>query len=141
MEEEVKNSTDAAASKAAKKGYSIWSLMVIMTLLAVWLAIPRRATIRDFNLPGQYFFVFHQVTLWTIVGAAIWLLSGCRKLVAVAFGIAILIVWTPIFWTLSEIALTGKVGASVAFMDYIGLTKVYTRIYDTIGWAFGYEPN
>ncbi len=56
MEEEVKNSTDAAASKAAKKGYSIWSLMVIMTLLAVWLAIPRRATIRDFNLPGQYLF-------------------------------------------------------------------------------------
>ena len=124
-----------------KKSYSIWSVLVIMTLLAVWFAIPRRTTAEHFNLASQYFFVLHQVTLWMIIGVLCWLLSGRRKLVAIAFGIAIVVVWTPIFWTLCEIAYSGKVGASVAFMDYIGLTAIYTRIYDTIGWAFGYGPS
>ncbi len=31
------------ASSAPKRGYSIWSLLVIMTMLAVWLAVPRRS--------------------------------------------------------------------------------------------------
>ncbi len=62
-----------AASKeltAPKRGYSIWSLLVIMTLLAVWMAIPRTVSLGKWPESVLVFFiVFHQLTLWSLVGS------------------------------------------------------------------------
>lgn len=60
------------------KGYSIWSLMVIMTLLAVWLAVPRRWEFERRYL--ELFIVFHQLMLWLLVGSLIWNVTGRKRI-------------------------------------------------------------
>ncbi len=54
-----------------KRGYSIWSLLVLTTLIAVVLAIPRR--IASGRVLFSFFILSHQVSLWLLVGLS----CGC----------------------------------------------------------------
>lgn len=129
---------DSDTSGASHKGCSIWSLLVIMTLLAVWMAIPRRITSHAY--PVHVFFIGHQIALWLVVGIGLWLVLGKRTLLLVTILAAIVIVWLPIGLSVIETALTGTVGNTKCeqFVRYLGLHGFYTFVYRGLFTGLGY---
>lgn len=116
-----------------KKGYSIWSLLVVMTLLAVWLAVPRTLSIG--KLPEiflVFFIVLHQITFWVLIGCVIGLVSGRLRV-----AIGLLVVIPTIFGVLAtaERYLFHSEYVS-AWTLQTGLVDVLQPIYKAIAEAF-----
>lgn len=132
---------------AGKKGYSIWSLLVIMTLLAVWLAMPRhfsRWTIA--GLDPTFFSMCctlcHLASLWLLLGNLVWLLAGRSRLVLSIGTVVALLFWGPIVLAFLEGLCTdaGDHPRLRAAMSALGLYQGYVDFYDRLyGWL-GYEP-
>ncbi len=57
-----------------KKGYSIWSLLVTMTLLAVWMAV--REGGQETVYHAEIIFVVHQLVALAVVGSLLWTVTG-----------------------------------------------------------------
>lgn len=124
-----------------KDRYSIWSLLVVMTLLAVWLAVPRRISVGqwpDFLL--LMFVMVHQLALWVIVAYVLWVVSSKRRFVLYALATLIFVLWAPIVGMICEQELLGS--------DYIrawlyrsGLHYLLGPFYNAIFEAFGYGPD
>lgn len=131
----------------AKKGYSIWSLFMIMTLLAVWLALPRHFSQWTIAGVNPTFFsmcctLCHLALLWLLLGTLFWMLAGMRRLVVYFVAMAALLFWTPIVLAFIEGLFTdaGDHPRLRAVMSAVGLYQGYIDFYDKLyGW-FGYEP-
>lgn len=139
MEAGVTDSTDIVPS-VAKKGYSIWSLMVIMTLLAVLLALPKPT-----RAYGPLLHVFlaasHQIALWGLFGRMIWMLLGKRRSVLIFEAILVVIVWGPLFAIIAEDVISGsRQGVVRGVLKAVGLFDGYGAMYQWIFRTFGYGP-
>ena len=123
-----------------KKSYSIWSLLVIVTLLAVWLAVPRA-----WNLPGvdniqeEFFFLCHQVVLWCTVFVFIWLSLGRRRLVLwLCMGLLVL-AWGPLcLWLMEAVIRDRYDGVVDQALHGSGLYDPYSTLYGTLHENLGY---
>ncbi len=122
-----------------KQGYSIWSLLVITTLLAILLAMPKPT--RDFG-PVLHIFLSasHQVALWVLCGRLIWMLLGKRRSVLIIESIVVLIVWGPLFAAITEDVLGGRNNHALVrtVLGTLGLYDAYGELYEWIFKTFGY---
>lgn len=125
-------------ASTAKKGYSIWSLLVIITLLAVWMAIPRRITSESLGIP--LFFLCHQLALWVLIGVSLWLVLGRRIWVLLIVVAVIVLMWTPITMAVVESALTGNRVNTLGerLVNSIGLRDYYDFVVRSIYIGLGY---
>lgn len=126
----------------AHKGYSIWSLMVLTTLLAVVLAMPKR--VLDSSWPGAIRALYvgcHQVAIWVLVGTLIWMLLGKRRIVLGIEIVVVLIVWGPLFLAVAE-NLSGSHKNAIlrGALEPFGLFDAYGKFYEWMFQAFGYGP-
>lgn len=142
MDHQSNNPDDKADSRpiTAKNGYSIWSLLVIMTLLAVLLAIPK-PKLADFEPMTRIFLVAcHQVALWVLFGRLLWMLLGKRRSVLILELIVVVVVWGPLFGALTEDVLGGNGSHPIvnALLTPFGLYDAYGALYDWIFRTFGY---
>ncbi len=125
---------------AANKGYSIWTLLVIMTLLAVALAIPRQSEQPKFGPANATFLLCHQLVLWSLGAVLIWLTTGKRSSVCIVVAATIAVVWLPLMSALFENALTGNATRTWSTLDAVGLYDGYGMFYRTIYRICGYGP-
>lgn len=132
--------TNATSKRPSKGGFSIWSLLVIMKLLAVWMAVPRRITAPHMPLSAMLFFLCHQMTFWWLIAAAAWLLLGKRKWVTLTFGALIVLVWTPITMVVVEMAFTGNQVNTLGerLVRSTGLGEEYSFVFRSIFTGLGY---
>lgn len=139
MEEGVTNSTEAAEVSESKRGYSIWSLLVIMTLLAVLLAIPKPTSA---SIGGLFYALFvgcHQIALWILFGTLVWMILGKRRSVIVIECLVLLIVWGPLFGIIAEDLIYARRDGFVrGGLKLFGLFDAYGQLYDWIFRTFGY---
>ncbi len=134
-------------SEASKKGYSIWSLLVIMTFLAVWLAVPRNFSRWTISGMNPTFFsmcctLCHLALLWLLVGVVVWRLTGKRRYVLYLESTLAILFWLPILLAFVEGMFTdaGDHPMLRTMMSGLGLYQGYIDFYDKLyGW-FGYEP-
>ena len=125
-------------SVVAKRGYSIWSLLVIMTLLAVVLAIPK-STLVDFSPVIRALFMgCHQFALWVLVGTLIWMLLGKRRVVLLLESIVFVVVWGPLFAVVMENLIGGNHRITRTALESLGLFDHYGQLYTWISSTFGY---
>lgn len=124
-----------------KGGYSIWSLLVIMTLLAVWMAIPRTLSLGKWPDTVLVFFIlFHQITLWALIASVIWLVTGRRRVVLYLLTGIITIFWGPFMLVAVERSLFKSEHVS-AFLVRTGLADVLDPLHSAIYEVFNYEPH
>ncbi len=126
--------------EGVKKSYSIWSLLVIMTLLAVLLSLPKPT-----NSCGPMIHALlagsHQVALWVLFGRLIWMLTGKRRSVLIAESIVAIVVWGPLFIAIAEDVLGGGMGKHTVVrtvLSPLGLYDAYGQLYQWIFKTFGY---
>ena len=126
---------------APNRGYSIWSLLVIMTLLAVLLVIPKPTSA---NLGGAIHALFvgcHQVALWLLAGTLAWMILGKRRSVLVIECLVLVLVWGPLFAIIAEELISGSSqGVVRGTLKAVGLFDGYGAMYDWIFRTFGYGP-
>ncbi len=124
--------------EGVKKGYPIWSLLVIMTLLAVWLAIPRRWS---FSVMDQYsmmwFFLIHQVALWTLMFGLAWILLCKRRLVLYLLLCVLMVLWVPQAVFTAELQFTGT-SVTWRLLESVGLAEIYSEFVTLTFLRFGY---
>lgn len=126
-----------------QKGFSIWSLMLIMTLLAVWLAVPRHSECFDIDVDNNSLLLFclHQVFLWSTIAALVWLLTKRRVILAVEIAI-LLIVWGPLLAALFEDQVLGAYNHPwvAALLWNLGVREEYNALMLYIYEQLGYGP-
>ena len=124
-----------------KKGYSIWSLLVIMTLIAVWLAIPTTLSLGKWpDTVLGFFILFHQITLWTLIASIIWLFTGRRRVVLYLLTGIITVFWGPFVLVAFERCLF-KSEYVAGLLVRTGLSDVLDPVYSAIYEVFSYEPH
>ncbi len=122
-----------------KKGYSIWSLLVIMTLLALWLAVPR--TLSNGILPvwfSELFIAAHQIVLWSMISGLIWFASGKSRSIAYLLTGVVVLPWAPLLIVSLERGCFDTAYA-LGLMNRLGLMQVLGAFYDLVSHGFGYE--
>ena len=139
MEEGVIDSKDTAEASVKKKGYSIWSLMVIMTLVAVWLAVPRNLSNGIWRVWFlDLFIAAHQIVLWSMIASLIWIVSGKRRGVAYLLTVVVVLAWAPLLIVSLERACL-HTNYALGLMYRIGLMQGLGVFYDSVTHGFGYE--
>lgn len=138
---------DSDTASAPKKGCSIWSLLVIMTLLAVWLALPRQFSQLNFAgiSPVRFSLVcalYHHGLLWILVGMLITNITGKLRLLLYLWYAIVLVYWGPLFAAFIEGNLnpTGDHPLLRTAMSSIRLYDVFVNVYVLVYERFGYEP-
>lgn len=127
----------------AKKGYSIWSLLVITGLIAVWTVVPswiNLEAVRD-NL-NDLFFIGHQLVLWIACSVLIWIACQKRKVVAFICFLIIATAWGPAVVALGEeMSNVGYVAPNRTYeaLAKVGLANHYQSFYSAMSRIFGYE--
>jgi hypothetical protein len=128
-------SDSAAELTAPKKSYSIWSLLVIMTLLAVLASPFPSAVCRAFYHPVTLeYFVTHQLIVWTAIATTVWILTRRRLLVACLLFTLMAITWCPI-------ALEAYVDSTAIYpiLNRCGVGWLYLDFYTYLRFKFEYE--
>lgn len=107
---------------APRRGNSIWSMLVIMTLLAVWLAVPRHSALfAAQSNSGAFYWMAHQLLLWMALAVTIWLLLGKRRILMYAFATVFGVAWTPLAICLLE----GTISATEVSERLNALSRLY----------------
>lgn len=124
----------------SNRGYSIWSLLLIMTLLAIVLAIPRQSIQPSFGRDNATFLLCHQLLLWSLGAVCVWLMTGKRSSVRLVVAATVLVVWLPLMSALLEDAITGNATTTWSVLTAIGLSEGYGMFYQAIYRMGGYGP-
>ena len=139
------NTPSSLADKAAKddlttpkRGYSIWSLLVIMTLLAVLLAIPKPTSANIGALLHAIFVGCHQVALWVLFGTLVWMILGKRRSVLFVECLVLVVVWGPLFAVIAEDLISDRHTVVRGTLETFGLFDAYGKMYEWIFKTFGY---
>lgn len=133
------NSADEIAdskSTVAKRGYSIWSLLVIITLVAVLVSPFPRTVCRKFYHPTSLeYFVTHQLIIWTSIAIAVWMLAGRRLWIAYLLVALMTLLWTPI-------ALEAYTNSTLHYplLQRCGVRWLYNDFYRELRVRLNYEP-
>ncbi len=123
------------AGVKAKKSYSIWSLLMITTLLAVLVSQFPRTVCRKFYHPTTLeYFVTHQLMIWTSIAIAVWMLAGRRLWIAYLLVTLMALLWTPI-------ALDAYTNSTLhyPFLQRCGVRRLYTDFYRELRVRLNYE--
>ncbi len=118
-------------------GLSIWSTIVFMSLLAVWIAIPRQYSRGTFL---TYHFFGHQIALWSLVGTFTWAFTGRRRSVFYLVLATIVIFWLPLLSNLTEQLLTGRTRMTYSTLHAMGIERAYGNFYKSLYELFRYGP-
>ena len=121
------------------KGYSIWSLLLIMTLLAVWMAVPRKLSSGQWSaFVLDFFFLLHQLSLWSLASSMIWLITAKRYDVLFVCAGATLLFWGPLLFMLIERRLFGSEIVEL-LVNGSGWGYVVEPFYRAVARGFGYS--
>ncbi|MCC6507529.1 MAG: hypothetical protein IT423_00370 [Pirellulaceae bacterium] len=121
-------------SVKAKNGYSIWLLLVFMTLLGLLMAIPKLialSSVRD--NASEIFFVCHQLCMWCSCGTLVWLASGKNRIVLSLCVLSIMACWLPAIVIVTEMVVRNS---PPQYMDWllkqVMLYDAYQTFYDIL---------
>ena len=120
----------------AKGSYSIWSLMLIMTVLAVWLGIPRQS-VNGRTYGAALFFTSHQIAGWILVSKFIWAVTGKRRIVFGILMAVVLVAWLPALLVTVTEPFSGDLFVQNV-LARVGVIKAYAAFYDCLDRLFGY---
>ncbi len=102
--------------------------MVIMTLLALWFAMPKAWNASGPNILDGSYLAFHQIFLWSLVGSLIWLASGKRVDVFCFMLCTLTLFWAPLLAYLLEVSLF-RTAYTARFGRLIGVIELYAHFY------------
>lgn len=118
-------------------GLSIWSTIVFMSLLAVWIVIPRQYSRATFL---THHFFWHQLALWSLVSTFVWACTGRRRSVLYLVLITLVILWLPLLSNLTEQSMTGRTRMTYSTLKALGIERAHGFFYKTLYELFRYGP-
>lgn len=116
-------------------------LMIILGAIAIMLiALPRFLPELELSRRNLLWYpTLHQFVLYLVLGCMLWLVTGCRRSIAITCTIFITLRLGPNLAGTTEYSLTGNNETVFAISEQLGVNRilntVYPLLYDTLGYS------